>query len=210
MNKNNIGLQFNFINLSTSLPFDEALKNRFYEVFDFETIKSFKRESYLNSLNIFFVDKLDKGIEEEIEPLGFYTKYSIICRNEAIYICPEDIYGYLLNCVKDFPSNTMSTEKFQELYQSILLKIIIHEIAHAFMSEIEPEFEKMLKKDWRLVCDNSMHAPISSSINNNDLLLIKKRYYQNKTIEESLANAFVLLHKWKGIVTGKQIGRAHV
>ena len=189
---------FNFVNLSSSLPFDERVKNKFYKVFDESKMKYFFRNSYLNTINIFFINQIPKKPNDndiEIEPLGYYTSFDSPSRNEAIFVCPEDIYSTVIQNISDYHLEP-TIDSLQHIYQTVLLKVIIHEIAHALMSSVLPEFERMIKRDWSELCAASLNAPIAISINDFDELVIEKSKYSHKTIEESLANAFCLLHNW--------------
>lgn len=201
-------IKLNFLNTTTSMPFDRDLEKYFYEVFNKRTFKNYHREGFLDGLSIFFVskDELDKELRkieeysDEIfnpDKLGVYFPYHESIRNELIMICPEKI----MECAYHLRTKQTSDELLM-IYKVLIVKVILHELAHALMSANDKYYENKIKRSYdfitRIWIDNkNIDTSWFFDKDSNHFHPSGYRSYNwYKIIEESLANAFVSLHSF--------------
>jgi len=199
-------IKLKFLNTTTSMPLDRELEQYFYEKFDEKTFENYKREGFLDGLSIFFVSKaqLDEelkkqeaNLEEYFNPdmLGVYFPYQESVRNELIMISPEKIMEAAFEFQQYSP-----VYKLEEVYKTFLIKVILHELAHALMSANDRYFENMIKRDYKFILSR-----VEQKKSVEDFWFVQQdenhfhpsdysNYSWYKIIEESLANGFVLLH----------------
>jgi len=144
--------QVRFINYSTSIPFDRGLLDDFIAIAkDQWTVTTDPQYDhyYPRSINVFFANRKEFDIkrinelnrtrdderpyDECAEPnpdlLGFYAPCQSAYTNPVIFVCPEKIMELSLRLNRDGTIH----EKVGTIYPTLLIKVILHELAHWLM-----------------------------------------------------------------------------
>lgn len=197
------------INTSTNLPVDFKIKEKLNAVIN--PLLIINEENQLNQITIFFVNEqeLDSSITKEEciteNELNIYNPDLLgICIYKSpelngqtlIKVSPEKI----LKCAYKFKEKEKLKESHLEIYKILLIKVVLHELGHYFLSE--DSYQDFSSAKW--ICDgldeakdDNYYLNTISNSNNNYPVRSWIRYFSwYKIIEESLANRYVLEHNW--------------
>lgn len=198
-----------YVNKSTNLPVDNKIKEKLDIVVNPFLLN--KPINQLNQINVFFVNEieLDKSIRSEefstnedsnvFNPdlLGVcISKSPEVNGQTLIKVSPEKI----LKCAYEFKKKEKLKESHFEIYTILLIKVVLHELGHYFLSE--DNYQDFPSVKW--ICDgldkaedDKYYLNTISNSNNNYPIKSWLRYFSwHKIIEESLANRYVFEHNW--------------
>lgn len=193
-------MEIRFINTPTTLRVDESIKEKFQATIEDNYKKAVESAQDQEYIDVFFVNEEDpdlerkelitKETEDSIDLLGVYIHQHPEHNNlNIIKICPEKIK----KACDSFKEKNLEFSK-QGLYPTLLVAVIIHELAHALMC-ISSE-AKIDHLPWEWLTHRQQIEPTYD-------FKLTYIYQKSKTdwesdrhfIEESLANAFVLKQK---------------
>ena len=187
-------LPYQIINLSTQIPFDKELSSRLEKITYINSLENLvntrnQRPDGNIGIDIIFVCESDIDeytTEDETDYLGVYIPHHHKYNREVILICPERI----LHAADSFKTKKEIKTPVQKIYSALLLNVVLHELAHALMAINRDKFDSRI--NWQnglkdFACSNN-----SNSIGHERADLYNIAH--GKIIEESLANAFSLIH----------------
>ena len=147
-----------YVNKSTNLPVDNKIKEKLDIVVNPFLLN--KPINQLNQINVFFVNEieLDKSIRSEefstnedsnvFNPdlLGVcISKSPEVNGQTLIKVSPEKI----LKCAYEFKKKEKLKESHFEIYTILLIKVVLHELGHYFLSE--DNYQDFPSVKW--ICD---------------------------------------------------------
>lgn len=210
---------WNFVNLTTRLPVDQALREGFGNRFTHHFEPAFSLRGETSEIDIFFVCPDDRDLRLKTCPvapdgmklppqrgvstdsLGVYLPASSHYKRPVILISPERIMDAAVNELIRLPDHAMS---LAGLYETLLYAVIAHELAHAMMDECF-SFSVDQRSRWQWVtrkCTNveDVETELRQPEWNVISMTAKKGLYEcwsGYAIEESLAEAFVLIQAFE-------------
>lgn len=186
-------MSIRFINTTTRLPVDGEIENEFLETIHpafRDAIKPWRPPHEAN-VDVFFVSKGDldlerKRLEGETDLLGVYFPLHRRFLRPIIKVSPEKVWA----ACKSFPGTLPRVRR----YHALLVKVVIHELAHWIM---DPYPDELMSEHW-LKHDEPQFLNLSHI---RRVYSRAPRHHQwrqlRRFIEESLANAFVLKQKFQ-------------
>lgn len=203
-----------FINLTTKIPINGVIELEFAKTIDATYKKSVKPSRHGDYVDIFFVDECDpdfkqsggqldgESVDEErgMDIFGVYISMHPEFHRPIIKVSPEKI---MTACVS-FKKNNPAALPLARLYPTLLIAVVIHELAHWIMDDGEnysPDHD-VYPWDWlvdRLEDDFAYPFHRTNVCKSSGSALQLNWKNQRHFVEESLANAFVLKQKVQGL-----------
>ena len=203
-------MSIRFINTTTNLPVDLEIEKIFRKTIRPTFQKSVESAQHLDHVDIFFVnekhldrerkkldldnkDNKDNKDHNGMDILGVYFSLHSEFHRPVIMVSPEKV---MKACVS-FKKNNANALSLPRLYPSLLIAVVIHELAHWIMDDdsikdhdVTPWnwLTSRLEKDIEYNFDYSHH--LASGCDRHSTWRHLRQF-----IEESLANAFVLKQK---------------
>jgi hypothetical protein len=192
MRQGDASMSIRFINTTTRLPVDGEIENEFLETIHpafRDAIKPWRPPHEAN-VDVFFVSERDLDLERErlegeTDVLGVYFPFHPEFHRPIIKVSPEKVW----DACKSFPGTLPRVRR----YHALLVKVVIHELAHWIMDPYPDELisEHWLKHDEPHFLNLSHIERVYSGTPRHPKWRRPRHF-----IEESLANAFVLKQKF--------------
>lgn len=124
-----------FVNTTTKLPVGLSILNKYKKILHPQFEDLIKSTCNQSTLDIDFVCESDfnhlRDVEPDIDLLGAYFAHHHLAHRPKIFVCPELILNACLS-LKDKVA-AVAQISFGDFYELILIKVIIHELAHFVM-----------------------------------------------------------------------------
>lgn len=194
-------MSIRFINTTTNLPINDEIETLFLKTIRLaykDAVESAQRQAHVD---IFFVNEDDPDLETtgdiSMDLLGVYISLHPEFHRTVIKVSPEKIMDACVSLKK------IGTESLPlaRLYPTLLVAVVIHELAHWIMDASSRNDHDLISWDWLADCledDPQYNFRRTQHKLSHSATLHQKWRHLRRFIEESLAEAFVLKQNFKG------------